>query len=523
VWWRGRVRPRHDRGTKTAMTTPAIELRGVRKSFDGFPALSDAHFVAFRREVHGLLGENGAGKSSLMNIAAGLYAADAGTVAIDGNLCQLSGPREAAAHRIGMVHQHFKLVKRFTVAENVYLSTAQYHVLKYRRAIETIRKDILTHASDLGFTVDPDRAVGSLSIAEQQRIEIVKVLMAGAEILILDEPTAVLTDEEAKRLLRVIRAIAQKGAAVVLVTHKLAEVKNFADRITVMRAGRTLATVDPQSTSLAELTLLTVGSTIPQSQRSPTIPGGIQLSVENLECARSNNGRRAIAGLTFRVRGGEIYGIAGVGGNGQTELAEVLMGVRDPDVGAICLANNHDVTRVGPGQRRALGFASIPADRHAYGLANDLSIIDNFAIGRMEAGGYGSSVLINTATMRADTSAAIEAFDIQGVRRLTQRAGLLSGGNAQKLVIAREFSRKISVVVAHSPSRGLDVRACAAVHGRLLDARAAGAAVVLISEDLDEVLSLSDRVAVMTRGRIVAEFDAPADRQAVGRAMVDHE
>jgi simple sugar transport system ATP-binding protein len=222
------------------------------------------------------------------------------------------------------------------------------------------------------------------------------------------------------------------------------------------------------------------------------------------------------------IRAGEIYGVAGVGGNGQTELAEILMGVRKAEAGHVTLASGQEITAASPDELRDLGFASIPADRHTFGLASDLSVMDNFAIGQAHSGQYGSALLVDYAAMRADAAAAVRDFDIQGVRALTQKAALLSGGNAQKLVIAREFSRKISVVIAHSPSRGLDVRACAAVHARLLSARDSGAAVILISEDLDEVLGLADRIGVMTRGRIVAEFNAPAERQAIGRAMVDH-
>jgi simple sugar transport system ATP-binding protein len=288
-----------------------------------------------------------------------------------------------------------------------------------------------------------------------------------------------------------------------------------------MRGGRTIATVDPKTVSLADLTELTVGSAQRLPPRASAVRGDHRLNVAGLRCARSD-GHVMLNDATFFVRAGEIYGIAGVSGNGQAELAEALIGVREPLAGEIWIEGAGDLAHAGPAERRGAGIASIPADRYAYALAGDLSIVENFGIGRLHEGRYGPWARIDYAAMRADTDAAVRAFDVQGVRSPRQKAALLSGGNAQKLVIAREFSRSPAVIVAQSPSRGLDARACAAVHQRLLAARDAQAAVVLISEDLDEVLALSDRVAVMSRGRIAAEFAAPADRQAVGRAMVDH-
>jgi general nucleoside transport system ATP-binding protein len=496
----------------------AIELRGIRKSFDGFLALDGAEFTAERGEVHALLGENGAGKSSLMNIAAGLYAPDAGEIKIDGTVAWLSGPREAMLRRIGMVHQHYKLVNRFTVAENVLLANPERNL---RTGISDIAVRIRRHAEALGFTIDPQRAVGSLSIAEQQRVEIIKVLVAGAEILILDEPTAVLTDLEAERVLTIAREIARRGAAVILVTHKLAEVKTYADKVTVMRAGRTIACVDPKRTSAAELTTLTIGTAVTVPRRSAQPVGGVRLRVDALDCARPD-GHMTVSGMSFVLRSGEIYAIAGVGGNGQTELAEALMGVRIACGGAIRLDDVRDVTALSPAERRDLGFAAIPADRQGFALATALSVVENFAIGQIHSGRFGSWARVRRARMRAEAAHAINDFEVQGVLSLSQKAGLLSGGNAQKLVLAREFNRSPKIIVAHSPTRGLDLRACTAIHARLVAARDGGAAVLLISENLDEVLSLSDRVGVMTRGRIVAEFVTPADRQAVGCAMVDH-
>jgi simple sugar transport system ATP-binding protein len=498
--------------------TPALELTGIKKSFDGVIALDGAVFAAKSGEVHALLGENGAGKSSLMNIAAGFYVQDTGTVAINGEVVALSGPADARGRGIGMVHQHFKLVKPFTVAENILLANPRP---AFRSGIRDIRDSIRKQAAQLGFDIDPDRRVEDLTVAEQQQVEIIKVLLGGARILILDEPTAVLTDVEAERLLQIVRRLAQTGVAVVLVTHKLHEVRRHADAVTIMRGGRTVATADPRVASAAELTELTVGQTAPLPDRAERPLGTTLLNVGALRCARGD-GQVMVADTSFFVRAGEIYGLAGVSGNGQSELAEALIGARQPLSGEIWLEGPGDIGTAAPAIRREAGLAAIPADRYAFALAGSLSVADNFAVATIESGCYGPPWLIDRAAIRREASEAVAAYDVQGVRNVGQKAALLSGGNAQKLVIAREFSRQPSVVVAHSPSRGLDVRACAAVHERLLAARDRGAAVVLISEDLDEILALSDRIGVMTRGRIVAEFNRPADRQEIGRAMVDH-
>ncbi|HET7715993.1 MAG TPA: ATP-binding cassette domain-containing protein, partial [Bauldia sp.] len=312
-----------------------------------------------------------------------------------------------------------------------------------------------------------------------------------------------------------------QGTAVVLVTHKLGEVIAHADRVTVMRGGRTIATADPRTVSVPELTQMIVGSSVTEVPSPSKAIGAPILTVAELTGARAD-GHVALNGASFSVRAGEIYGIAGVGGNGQTELAEILMGVLRPLSGRIDLAGADDVTVEGPQERRARGLAFIPADRHTWGLAGGLSVAENFAVAGVLAGRYGTPIRIDTGAIRAATREAVEAFDVQGVRAPMQKAALLSGGNAQKLVIAREFSGSPRVVLAHSPSRGLDVRATAAVHERLRSARDAGAGVLLISEDLDEILLLADRVGVMNRGRIAAEFVAPVDRHAVGRALVHH-
>jgi simple sugar transport system ATP-binding protein len=496
----------------------ALELVGISKSFDGFQALSSADFAVVPGEVHALLGENGAGKSSLMNVAAGLYAPDEGEIRVGGTPVVIKGPLDAASHSIGMVHQHYKLVKPFTAVENVLLANPRHG---YARGMKEVRAEIRRHCEEVGFEVDLDRPVGALSIAEQQRVEILKVLVGGARILILDEPTAVLTDQESERLLKTVRSLAARGTAVVLVTHKLSEVIAHADRVTVMRGGRTIATADPRQASVADLTTLIVGTTVVEKPEPSRRIGEPVLTVSELRGARAD-GHEILTGASFAVRSGEIYGIAGVGGNGQSELAEILMGVMRPVGGRIEIAGAGDVTRAEPEDRRLQGLVSIPADRHAFGLAGDLSVAENFAVSGVVAGGFGSWFRVDGGLIRTAARKAVEAFDVQGVRSMKQKAALLSGGNAQKLVIAREFSGRPRIVLAHSPSRGLDVRATAAVHQRLHEARDAGAGVLLISEDLDEIMLLADSIGVMSRGRIVAAFSAPADRHAVGRAMIHH-
>ncbi len=498
----------------------AIQLTGISKSFDGFKALTDAHFTGKWGEVHALLGENGAGKSSLMNIAAGLYAPESGSLFIDDNLVRLGGPKDASRYHIGMVHQHFKLVRPFTVAQNILLGLPDTPGQgSYNKRLQALEQQISAKAQELGFAIDPRQTIDNLSIAEQQRVEILKVLLAGARILILDEPTAVLTDQEAERLLATVQSFARQGAAVILVTHKMSDVKRYADRVTVMRGGRTVETLDPQSVSVEQLVRLTVGESQAVGEHAKAAAGEARLTVRNL---RSVPGQGPLSGVDMTLHAGQIYGIAGVGGNGQSELANALMGLPQAVQGEMLLQGFGDLCGASA-ERRDLRIASIPADRYGAALAGSLSIAENFGIGQIHSGRYGSFFRLRSKRMEQDATDAISAFDVQGVRSLQQKAALLSGGNAQKLVIAREFSRDPQLVLVHSPSRGLDAKATAAVHARLRAARDAGAAVLVISEDLDEVLMLADRIGVMNSGRIVAEFERPADRQAIGKAMVSHD
>lgn len=506
--------------TRSADSTKplALRMRGIVKTFGEFVALDGVDFDLKQGEIHALLGENGAGKSSLMNIVAGIYTPDRGEISVSGRTTVIPGPADARRLRIGMVHQHFKLVKPFTGIENIVLANPGK---SYRQSIGEIRRLADEAAHKIGFDVDLSRRVNTLSIPEQQRIEILKILIAGASTIILDEPTAVLTDEEADRLFEAMRRLADEGHAVVLVTHKLDEALTYADRITVMRAGRVVETVMPDQVTHTELTTMIVGSNVMEVPQRSSSVGKPVLKVRKAQC-RGSHGLDVLRDVTFEVRSGEIYGLAGIGGNGQSELVEVLTGLEPVTAGNIFLAGQGDVTNQPPHRMRGFGIGCIPADRQTYALAGDLRITDNYAIGGVLRGRYGSVFKVDRKRIRSHTNAAISRFDVMGVRSDNQKAALLSGGNAQKLVIAREFSNDVALIVAHSPSRGLDVRAAAAVHEHLRHARDRGVGVILISEDLDEILLLSDRIGVMNRGRIVAEFDAPGDRHAIGKAMIGH-
>jgi simple sugar transport system ATP-binding protein len=495
--------------------TRGLALRSVTKKFGGHAALERVTFHARAGEVHALLGENGAGKSTLMNVACGLYAPDAGWVEIDGHQVRLGNSRTAAQLGIGMVHQHFKLVPAFTVLENLRLFNPD-------RSVEEIAREAARLSGRLGFEIDLHARAGTLPVPEQQRLEILKVLVAGARIVILDEPSAVLSPDEATSLMALIGGLAREGAAVILVTHKLREALHHSDRITVLRQGRKIAEALPSDLTPEELTRLIVGENVVELPERSGMRGAPVIWLNGVAAEADRAGRKGLRGLDFTVHAGEIYGIAGVAGNGQAELAGIVTGTAHPTEGTIWMHGANVTAEDAAGRRRA-GLAAIPVDRYRHGLAGQASVAENYAVNGVLAGRYGGWMRLRRARMRSRTEAAIRDFDVQGVRSTAQRAALLSGGNAQKLVIAREFETAPRVVFADSPSRGLDVRAGAAVHDRLKQARKAGAGVILISEDLDELLLLSDRIGVLREGRIVAEFDAPAERGEIGRAMVSHD
>ena len=493
----------------------AINFDGVHKSFGKNNALVDASFSANWGEVHALLGENGAGKSTLMNIASGLYAPDHGVIEVAQKSVVIEGPLGAKALGIGMIHQHFKLVENMTVLENILLAHGKG---SWKKSLKKLRNDILDISKKIGFQIDPDARIDTLSVSEQQRTEIIKVLIGGAQILILDEPTAVLTDEESSRLLDQLRIFAENGKCVILITHKLREVFSHADRVTIMRGGKTVDQGQtPKTLTPQKLAKLMVGEAKEFNQFKFLPPGKVVLSLSKV-CGSRDNGLIALDNFNLKLNSGQVYGLAGVGGNGQTELAEILMGVRHLTDGSFHLGEKL-LINPSPQKLRALGLTCIPAERYLFGLAGDLSVMENCIITHLRSGKFGSFLWTDWRAITKETNRAIKAHEIHGATPNT-RARLLSGGNAQKLVLARELAENSTVLLAHSPTRGLDVRACAAVHEALRGAAEKGASVLLISEDLDEIFAISDRIGVINRGRLVGEFDAPADRIEVGHLMV---
>ena len=501
--------------------SPALELRNIRKTFGGSRALDDASIDIAWGEVHALLGENGAGKSTIMNVAAGIYAPDEGRILIDSEAATIRNPLDATRHGIGMVHQHFRLVRNFTVAQNILLACEGRNA--GIRDIRDAAREIEAIGERVGLGVDPGVPVARLSVAEQQRVEILKVLLLGARIVILDEPTAVLTEQESESVLAFIGTLSRQGHAVVLITHKLREVTGSSDRVTVMRHGRvTLSGVPTEGLGPDDLARAMVGEEI-----ATVAPPAADMTDERLRIAglrvpaRAGESGVGLGGLDLTVFGGEILGVAGVSGNGQQQLADSLLGLLAPDAGSISL-DGADVTGEGMHGRRSRGLRGVPADRFGAGLVGELSVAENFAMTGVRDGLFGKGLGFSRKTMLRSAAAAIERMNILGAAPgfLTR---LLSGGNAQKLLLSRELDGKGSVLLAHSPTRGLDVRACHAVHTMIRDAVENGMACLLISEDLEEIMALSSRIVVLSRGRISASFtSADATRGAIGRAMLGH-
>tara|TARA_Y100001934_G_C12385403_1_gene795318 strand:+ start:9196 stop:10695 length:1500 start_codon:yes stop_codon:yes gene_type:complete len=495
----------------------ALEFQGVHKSFGQNSALVDAFFSAHWGEVHALLGENGAGKSTLMNIASGLYAPDKGLVKISDKPVIIDGPQAANDFGVGMIHQHFKLVENMTVLENIVLAHGQGG---WRKSLQRVRKQISDISNEIGFDIDPDAQVNTLSVSEQQRTEIIKVLIGGAKILILDEPTAVLTDEESTGLLDQLQIFAEQGKCIILITHKLREIFSHANRVTVMRGGKTIDSgQSPKNLTPEKLSKLMVGEPTEISRISYSPPKETVLELNGIFSKR-DNGHTALDNFNLKLNAGQVYGLAGVGGNGQTELAEILMGVRSMNSGEFILSGT-PLTNPSPSRVRALGLTCVPAERYIYGLAGDLSVMDNCVITHLKSGQFGTFFWTNRRAINKETKQAIIDSEIHGAEPST-RARLLSGGNAQKLVLARELAGSATVLLAHSPTRGLDVRACTAVHEALRKSASNGTAVLLLSEDLDEIFAISDQIGVINNGRLVGEFNSPADRSKIGHLMVSH-
>ena len=479
-----------------------LELRGITKTF-GDTVANDRITIDLRRgEVHGLLGENGAGKSTLMKILYGLYTADEGEILVDGRPVTIRHPRDAVALGIGMVHQHFMLVPTLTVAENVVLGAEPGGARMNRRRAEDEVREL---SARYGLKVNPRARVGDLSVGVQQRVEVLKALYRDARILVLDEPTAVLTPQETDELFRVLRSFVEQGLSVFLITHKLGELLGVGDRITVIRDGRVIETVPAAEATEHQLASLMVGRDVSLTVDKPVSrPGDVRLEARGL-VVKGPQGRTAVHGIDLTVRGGEILAIAGVDGNGQVELAEALTGVR-PAEGRV-LVDGKDVTRSGAKARAELGMAYIPEDRAHKALVANFTLSENFALKTFDRKPFSRAGWLIPAAIRKHTARRIREYDVRPPNPdLT--AGSLSGGNQQKAVVARELAGAPGVLVANQPTRGVDVGAIEFIHSQLLEQRGKGTAILLISLELDEILQLADRIMVLYDGRIVGEVAA---------------
>jgi ABC-type uncharacterized transport system ATPase subunit len=480
--------------------TLALEVRGICKSFPGVKANDHIDFQLEKGEIHALLGENGAGKTTLMNILYGLYNPDEGQIFLDGKEVMIGGPNDAIRQGIGMVHQHFMLIPVFTVAENIMLGmeTVKNGFLDEGTAAQAIR----AFSHQFGLDVDPDAYVKDLPVGVQQRAEIVKALYRKADILILDEPTAVLTPQEANDLFEVMRSLTDQGKSIIFITHKLKEVFAIADRITVLRDGQVVGTTTPAEATESKLAAMMVGrEVILTVDKEPAKPGETVLQVEDLRVL-DDRLYMAVDGLSLQVHTGEILGIAGVQGNGQTELVEAITGLRPAVSGTIQILGK-ETTNASPRKIIESGVAHVPEDRQKHGLVMSYPLVDNLVLSTYYRPPFARhGFLLNNQAIDENARRLIAEFDVRAPSEYAL-AGTLSGGNQQKVIVAREFSRPSKLVIAAQPTRGLDVGSTEFIHQRLVEQRDAGSAILLVSVELDEILSLSDRVAVLYKGQII--------------------
>jgi simple sugar transport system ATP-binding protein len=495
---------------------PLLELRNITKQFPGVLANDHVDFDLRQGEVHALLGENGAGKSTLMNILYGLYTPDEGEILLHGNPIDLGSTKAAIEHGIGMVHQHFMLIPVMTVAENIVLASEPRHaavLLDYDAA----RKRVREISERYGLAVDPDARVERITVGQQQRVEILKALYRGAEVLILDEPTAVLTPQEAQELFEIIRSLKTQGKSIIFISHKLNEVLEIADRITTLRRAKVVDTVPAAGATEEGLARMMVGrEVLLRVDKKPAQPGEPLLEVEDLKVI-DDRGLEAVRGVSLTVRGGEIVGLAGVDANGQSELIDAITGLRPVHSGRVRVGGK-DITNATSREAIDTGVGHIPEDRHRRGLVLPFTLAENLALHDYRKEPESKHGFLFPRRMIEKARRLLREFDVRGGTPLTP-AGALSGGNQQKVVLAREIDVDPRVLVAAQPTRGLDVGAIEFVHRRLVEQRDAGRAVFLVSLELEEILSLSDRILVIYEGRIVGEFPPTATEEELGFAM----
>jgi simple sugar transport system ATP-binding protein len=500
-----------------AVHAPALEMRGITKRYPGVIANDHIDLEVRPGEIHALLGENGAGKTTLMNILYGLARPDEGEILLDGSPARIANPTDAIARGINMVHQHFMLVPVLTVAENILLGEETMAGPIFLDRKEAKRR-IIELGKRFGFEIDPDVKVGDLSVGWQQRVEILKALYRNAKVLVLDEPTAVLTPQETDEIFAVLRRLAQEGHSIVFISHKLYEVLAIADRITVIRRGRVVGSRIPTETDEEDLAALMVGRDVQLVvDRGESHPADVRLEVHGLT-VRDDRGTDAVRGVDFEIRSGEIFGIAGVAGNGQDELVEAIVGLRKPTAGSVIL-DGRDVTNASTREMTNLGTGYVPADRHRFGLVLSFTVADNLVLTDYYRPPYARGMIRNEDAIEERGAVAIKEYDVRAPSA-SVLAGTLSGGNQQKVVVARELDGDLRLLVLDQPTRGLDVGSIEFIHRQAIKKRDAGTAVLLVSAELDEVLEISDRVAVMYRGQIVDIVDGrTADRNAVGVLM----
>ena len=494
-----------------------LELEGITKRFPGVVANDHVDLIVEEAEVHGLLGENGAGKSTLMNILYGLYSADEGSIRIDGREVRFDDPGDAIAAGIGMVHQHFMLVGPFTVAENIVLGV-EHTTVGGRLDRDSANRAVAELSERYGLPVDPTAVVEDLPVGVQQRVEILKALHRDARCLILDEPTAVLTPQEADELFEAMRGLRDDGRSLIFISHKLREHRAVADRISVLRRGRIVGQADPREADEAQLAEMMVGRPVELTvHKQPHQPGEVALVVEGLGVSDEVTGQVLVDDVSLEVRRGEILGIAGVEGNGQTELVRALTGLLAPSHGRVELLGTDLLALDRKGVLRQ-GVGHIPQDRNREGLVAEFSVAENLALNMWDTAPFADRGRLQFDAIREHAEREIEEFDIRTPSADTP-VGNLSGGNAQKVVVAREFSRPIDLLVAAQPTRGVDVGSIEYIHNRIVEKRDAGTAVVIVSSELDEVLALADRVAVLHKGRLVGPLQMPVAKETVGRLM----